>query len=136
MRAQTPPGHARLINDHEAPGKPSWRYGTPGIARALQMAGIGLSDLDLQDRAEVALLDDASSCHGWAGILHTARPASQHAPRLKSTLPRLLTGLVAASSPLGTGILTGTVGVALVERAMLTATAPRTRRDALVLLDD
>lgn len=145
---QAPLGDKGFVADHEAPGTPSWCYGTPGVARALQMAGIALSDLDLQDAAEetlldcvtdesqLALLDDASLCHGWAGVLHTTWRASQHAPRLKAALPRLLAGHVAARAPRGSGILTGTEGTTLAERAATTGTPPKTGWDALLLLND
>jgi lantibiotic biosynthesis protein len=141
-------GNTRRASDREVPGTPSWCYGTPGIARALQMAGLALSDLDLQHRAEdallgcvtdesqLALLADASLCHGWAGVMHLTWRASQHAPRLETAIPRLLAGHVAARPTHGTGILTGTAGVALADRAVATATPPRTRWDALALLDD
>lgn len=145
---QVQPGHMRLVREDEVPGKPSWCYGTPGVARALQMAGIALSDLDLQEAAEdalfdcvtdewqLALLDDASLCHGWAGVLHTTWRASQHAPRLKAALPRLLAGHVAASPPRGSGILTGTEGTTLAERATTIGMPPKIGWDALLLLND
>lgn len=70
-----------------APGRPSWCYGTAGLARAQQLAGIVLGDVTRQHLAETALeratdperlatFRDASVCHGLAGLLHiTARTA-------------------------------------------------------------
>jgi hypothetical protein len=67
------------------PGRPSWCYGTPGITRAQQLAGLATDDPARQDVAEQALtgcltdlgqldsIRDASLCHGWAGLLHTVR---------------------------------------------------------------
>ncbi|WP_414941225.1 lanthionine synthetase LanC family protein [Amycolatopsis sp. cmx-11-51] len=65
--------------------RPSWCYGTPGIARALQLAGRALHDRFRQQRAEAAFttclndpaqldsLTDRSLCHGTGGLLATAR---------------------------------------------------------------
>jgi lantibiotic biosynthesis protein len=85
-----------LVDRHElqtstvsqgGPLRPSWCYGTPGVARALQLAGHASGDLRRADLAEQALtgcltdsrqtayLTDASICHGWAGAVHTARRA-------------------------------------------------------------
>ncbi|WP_338785438.1 lanthionine synthetase LanC family protein [Streptomyces sp. DG1A-41] len=69
----------------QRPGRrrPSWCYGTPGIARAQQLAGLALGDCDRQRQAEQALagcladdqqlaqLTDASLCH--LGGAHTDR---------------------------------------------------------------
>ncbi|WP_163568879.1 lanthionine synthetase LanC family protein [Fodinicola feengrottensis] len=87
-----------------APGRPSWCYGTPGIARAQQLAGLARDDSDRARRAEqalaecladhhqLALIRDASLCHGWAGLLHTTARVAANATddRLASTaLPQL-----------------------------------------------
>lgn len=37
------------------PARPSWCYGTPGLARARQLAGLALRDLARQEAAEHAL---------------------------------------------------------------------------------
>jgi hypothetical protein len=69
----------------QTPPRPSWCYGTPGIARAQQLAGHALRDTDRQHLAETAFtscvtdpaqtrcLTDRSLCHGTAGLLATAR---------------------------------------------------------------
>lgn len=73
------------------PGRPSWCYGTPGIARAMQLAALARCDKTRQNEAEnalircvtdpdqTALLIDPGLCHGWAGTIaatwHAARDA-------------------------------------------------------------
>jgi hypothetical protein len=117
------------------PGRPSWCYSTPGIARALQLAGIALGDIDLQHRAEHILLaavtdptqlqqvSDVSLCHGWAGIALTtwcaARDSTDSA--LTAALPALTDaftdalGATDCAPPLGapTGLVQGVAGAAL-----------------------
>ncbi|MFJ1651521.1 lanthionine synthetase C family protein [Streptomyces sp. NPDC088337] len=79
------------LNEHRDPThtpprtRPSWCYGSPGIARALQMAGHALGNeawLELADQAVQAALRrleldrdlrEAGLCHGWAGLLHILR---------------------------------------------------------------
>ncbi|GAA4907777.1 lanthionine synthetase C family protein [Streptomonospora salina] len=67
------------------PGPPSWCYGTPGLARAQQLAGLALADRArcriaeealarcLDDPVQQALLQENGLCHGRAGILHVLR---------------------------------------------------------------
>jgi hypothetical protein len=77
---------ARFGSTHQdGPGRPSWCYGTPGIARAIQLAGRALNDSGRTRTAELALfgcvtddrqlaaLDNETLCHGWAGLVHTTR---------------------------------------------------------------
>ncbi|WP_037063007.1 lanthionine synthetase C family protein [Pseudonocardia acaciae] len=77
--------------DARTPGRTAWCYGTPGLARALQLAGdtLGVSEWsDLAVAALTARLDDELNrtappsrgsprdhalCHGWAGVLHITR---------------------------------------------------------------
>jgi hypothetical protein len=66
------------------PLRPSWCYGTPGIARAQQLAAIATQDVARQEIAESALarclsdpaqlarITDGGLCHGWAGVYQTA----------------------------------------------------------------
>src|SRR5206468_664968 len=75
-----PVRHAGTVRQG-GPGRPSWCYGTPGLARAQQLAALALADPRRQRLAEQALagcvaderqlaqLGDASLCHGWAGLL-------------------------------------------------------------------
>ncbi|WP_301175512.1 lanthionine synthetase C family protein [Actinomadura geliboluensis] len=74
------------------PTRPSWCYGTLGIARSLQMAGLALGDparrkaaedlalAALTDPARLALITDASLCHGWAGVLTATRAIAADSP--------------------------------------------------------
>jgi hypothetical protein len=113
------------------PGRPSWCYGTPGIARALQSAALATGDAGLRQTAERALaacladqaqlgqLTDASLCHGWAGLLHAARcaatdatdPARFDLARLDRELRRFLR---VHGMPRQEGLLTGSTGIRLV----------------------
>lgn len=123
-----------------APLRPSWCYGTPGIARALQLAGIAMGDTARQETAETALaacltdthldrLTDAGICHGIAGVYQTAYRAAANArsPEIGARLPALAAAVTALSGNPAPGdpdgLLTGNTGVHL---AALTAqhTAP------------
>jgi len=132
------------------PQRPSWCYGTPGIARAQQLAALVTEDQARQLAAEQALvgcvndehqlaqLHDASLCHGWAGLLHATRRTAADATddRLAASLPALRTRLQNHldhyGPPTSPGLLEGTTGVLLAGRA---GTAPVTRWDACLLLD-
>lgn len=115
--------------------RPSWCYGTPGIARALQLAGLAVGDPYrawiaeqailgcLTDDRQLAHLTDAGVCHGWAGLIHTARRAASDAAT--SDLP---TAVIAAEGlmrlhvrdhglPAADGFLEGAAGVELVSMA-------------------
>jgi hypothetical protein len=115
----------------EGPRRPSWCYGTPGIARALQLAGIATGDHARQQRAEGALascladpeqlarLTDPAVCHGWAGVFTTAWHAAADARTgaLARHLPPLLTELLdrtpqPASSAEPIGLIEGSAGIA------------------------
>lgn len=66
------------------PSRPSWCYGTAGVARAQQLAALALDDQERQNTAERAMaaalsdsrqraaITDASLCHGHAGLLQIA----------------------------------------------------------------
>ncbi|MFI5497131.1 lanthionine synthetase C family protein [Actinoplanes sp. NPDC051859] len=113
------------------PGRPSWCYGTPGLARALQLAGIALGDRDRQHAAEQALaacladpaqlaqIVDPAICHGWAGLALTAWHVHADAlcPAVGTHLPALLERLVThARDPLPDdlpGLVDGRAGIAL-----------------------
>ncbi|WP_131786398.1 lanthionine synthetase LanC family protein [Protofrankia symbiont of Coriaria ruscifolia] len=88
------------------PQRPSWCYGTPGLARAQQLAALALGDRRRQHKAESALagclvdekqlaqLGDAGVCHGWAGLVQTTRRAAADAgpdSALAASLPALHT---------------------------------------------
>ncbi|MGW7067099.1 lanthionine synthetase C family protein [Streptomyces sp. NPDC054855] len=113
------------------PGRPSWCYGTPGIARALQLAALARNDAAAQRCAEQSLLTcitdhrqlsrirDATVCHGWAGLLLAAERIAADAGKdaIKLELPhlynRLTDYMVRQEIPKGTGLLTGADGVLL-----------------------
>lgn len=127
------------------PGRPSWCYGTPGIARAQQLAGTALGDRNrartaalalracLTDPDQLARITDASLCHGWAGIFQTAWRAHHDDPTIID--PPLLDHLahrLHTTDPVGEGLLEGRPGQAL---AALTGTRQtRPTWDRLLLL--
>lgn len=106
--------------------RPSWCYGIPGIARALQLAGIALSDTSRQRTAERMLLTclnnqaylstitDGGLCHGWAGILQATRRVAEDAltPGLSVHMNEL-TRRVLNTTPQDTAFLDGQAGTAL-----------------------
>lgn len=136
--------------DQRGPQRPSWCYGTPGLARAQQLAALALGDQHRQraaenavtacvaDEEQLALLDDACLCHGWAGLVQTVRRTAADAgpdSELTALLPRLHTRfehhLHGRRPVTGDGLLEGTAGIALTRHA---ATAPAFRWDACLLL--
>ncbi len=88
------------------PARPSWCYGTPGIARAGQLAGIATDDpqrarayeiaLDqcLADPAQTVLLTDPGLCHGLAGVYQTTGQPPRTPP-----LPHLPHGCRSSPTP-------------------------------------
>lgn len=145
-RAEHEAGTAR----QHGPQRPSWCYGTPGLARAQQLAGLALGDTRRQrfaqrvlawcisDESQLDQITDVSVCHGWAGVLHTAWRAGEHDEQVRARVPRLLDRLAECllhqPSP-GPGLLEGTAGVWLAQRAATTNRPPVTGWDACVLLD-
>jgi len=118
------------------PRRPSWCYGTPGLARAQQLAALALGDHDRQRAAEhamIACLTDPGQlaqltgpalCHGWAGALLTAWHAAADAgpSGITSRLPMLTGTLVRHAAGCGhPGLIEGTAGVAL---TLHTVTSP------------
>ncbi|MCX2968613.1 MULTISPECIES: lanthionine synthetase C family protein [Streptomyces] len=113
------------------PLRPSWCYGTPGLARAQQLAALALGDTDRQRLAEHALLAclsdpdqlgrirDAGICHGAAGLLHTTHRVARDATAtgFDAHLPGLRTLLLKHPAD-DDGFLDGEAGRAL---ALLTA---------------
>ncbi len=116
---------------HTGPGRPSWCYGTPGLARAQQLAALALHDHTRQQAAEDALarcladpgqlgsIIDRSLCHGWAGLLVTTWSVASdaRAPTVGLHLPPLLDRLLEhAEDPLSadtSGLIDGGAGMAL-----------------------
>jgi hypothetical protein len=109
------------------PARPSWCYGTPGHARAQQLAGIALGDIDRQRLAEHALhgcltdpgqlakITDVGLCHGWAGLIHTCRriAATAHTPALTRRVNALTDQTTPLPPVLEPGFLNGMAGLAL-----------------------
>jgi hypothetical protein len=141
---------AELRDGHPSrpgPGRPSWCYGTPGIARALQLAALARHDKPRQaaaenalarcvtDPAQTALLSGPGLCHGQAGTVaatwHAARDASTTS---LSTAASTLAGVLASSA--GTdcphGLIDGYAGAALTLHDLATG-APGTWTRCLLL---
>lgn len=132
------------------PQRPSWCYGTPGIARALQLTALAVGDRAAQVAAEAALagcatdieqlrlLTDTSLCHGWAGLTHTVMRAQADAT-LDSPLAMAAAELArrfrgrAATPPPRLGFLEGQAGVQLVQHS-IDAGLPRSGWDRCLLL--
>jgi hypothetical protein len=110
------------------PPRPSWCYGTPGLARAQQLAGLATGNQQrrlaaeatltrcLADDAQLALLTDPAICHGWAGVLlttwHAAADSSGEGIGLR--VPSLADALVRRSRDADRpGLVDGRAGIAL-----------------------
>lgn len=133
------------------PLRPSWCYGTPGIARAQQLAGLALGDRARQQlavRAVIGCMSDAaqrrqitdnSLCHGWAGLLQTAWRVAHdaHDSGLTSRVTKIAERVPpepGAEEDRNIGLLEGVSGVAL---ALLTAerdAPPASSWDACLLI--
>jgi lantibiotic biosynthesis protein len=125
--------HRTASATHAGPHRPSWCYGTPGIARAQQLAGIATHHHNrittaeqalkscITDDNQLRLLTEPGLCHGWAGLVHTVRRAANDA----RTQPLALAGgSICSDEPrhrslqpkdIGDGFLTGSAGVTLVD---------------------
>ena len=118
------------------PGRPSWCYGVPGLARAQQLAGHALRDPSREhiatralaetayDERQLGQITDAGLCHGWAGLLHAARRVAADVPDLAAWNPALRTlrrrtedHLARFGPPHHDGLLDGRAGLGLVEHA-------------------
>ncbi|MFB7947984.1 lanthionine synthetase LanC family protein [Kitasatospora phosalacinea] len=163
-------GHAWpywTTRNHLRPGRtpsaqrPSWCYGTAGVARAQQLAALALDDQRLRHTAEDALASaltdtaalaattDLSACHGFAGLAHIAQRAAADADppgaaRLRATTALLLdTAHPPRTDPdrqarhlldtAGPALLEGAAGTALALLAPATGTAPTTGWDSCLL---
>ncbi|WP_433531297.1 lanthionine synthetase C family protein [Micromonospora sp. CA-263727] len=132
------------------PLRPSWCYGTPGIARAQQLAGLATGDTNRRHLAEQALvscladprqlqqISDVSLCHGWAGLLLTTWRTATHAatPKITEHLPHLTDQLLhhIAAEPLSDGLLEGHAGVALTLSAIAHGELPISGWDTCLLI--
>ncbi|AXI77471.1 lanthionine synthetase C family protein [Peterkaempfera bronchialis] len=146
------PADLRTGTTHQSgPGRPSWCYGTPGIARAGQLAAIALHDHQLQrefedaltacvhDPAQLDQITDTGLCHGWAGLYQTVWRASRDAltPALRARLPGLAKALARHARPgtAGPGFLDGDAGTALALTTAANDAAPTCGWDACLLID-
>ncbi|MBV9026212.1 MAG: lanthionine synthetase C family protein [Streptomycetaceae bacterium] len=150
--------------DPSAPRRPSWCYGTAGLARARQLAALALGDIRRQIEAENALVSALTDpaqlkaitedglCHGTAGLAHiAARMATDARPstaaQLRATIPALLTGVcppetdpadvaltMIHNDKAGPGFLDGTAGIALALQTSATAVPPQSAWDACLLI--
>jgi class I lanthipeptide synthase len=126
----------------QTPLRPSWCYGTPGIARAQQLAAHALRDTARQHLAEAAFtrcvtdpaqiqrLSDRGLCHGTAGLLATARRIAADAltPTPLTPIEDLHRQATPTTDEPG-GLLDGTTGSDLA-----TAATTTTSWDACLLL--
>jgi hypothetical protein len=120
------------------PGRPSWCYGVPGTARALQIAALARGDKQRQakaedalarcvtDPAQTALLTDPGLCHGWAGTTaatwHAARDSGN--PALSAAAGALAGSLASrADGDHPYGLIEGYAGAALVLHDLATQAA-------------
>lgn len=116
------------------PGRPSWCYGTPGIARSQQLAALACGNRSLQadaedalaqcasDPAQTAQLTDPGLCHGWAGMIASTWHASRDAVdgRLENVLEPLVRSLAeAACGGQPHSLMNGTAGAALTLHTVL-----------------
>jgi len=143
--------HACDATTQTGPGRPTWCYGTPGLARAQQLAALALGDTQRQRRAEQALagcladehqlaqLTDASLCHGWAGLLQTTwRVAADARDPGRFDLPGLLhrtQRFLHDHGPPTDDLLDGVAGARLAIHTITVSTAPASGWDACLLLD-
>jgi hypothetical protein len=136
---------------HTSRQKLSWCYGTPGIARAQQLAGLALGDIERQRLAETAMLaclaDEAQIdrirevglCHGIAGVLQTTWRMATDAltSDLAAQVPRLVDTLLHRmdTTPFTSAeFLDGEAGVALALHTAATGTAPVGGWDSCLML--
>ncbi|TGZ17599.1 hypothetical protein DV517_25720 [Streptomyces sp. S816] len=145
-----------------APQRPSWCYGTAGVARAQQLAAFALGDPRLRHDAEgalaAALVDpkalaattDLSACHGYAGLAHIAHRAAADASRRSADRLRSVAALLLNTihppradadeqaqrllATAGPTFLEGAAGTALALLTPATGNAPATGWDACLLI--
>jgi lantibiotic biosynthesis protein len=131
-----------------APGRPSWCYGTPGIARALQLAAIAVGGRPEQEAAEadlaaslsqpsLARFDAPGLCHGIAGVYVTAARTAQDAitPAIGRELPRVAALLARQPASTGDpGLLTGDAGTRLALESAARCAPPLSGWDACLLI--
>lgn len=132
---------------HEPP-PPSWCYGTPGLARAQQLAALALQDADgqhtaedallrcLSDPAQMARVQESGLCHGTAGLLQITHRAAQDAPpgTFTTALAQLRDRLLSQDHTHEDGFLGGPTGTALAFEASAGSGIPASMWDACLLI--
>ena len=133
--------------------RPSWCYGTPGHARAQQLAGLALGDHErmrvaeralagcVLDRQVTGLLTDASLCHGWAGLVQALWRAASDAldpgplqAALRTARRGMEDQLTRIGPPASSGLLEGTSGIMLAQNDLSQAGGEPPAWDACLLL--
>ncbi|WP_172387341.1 lanthionine synthetase C family protein [Streptomyces sp. MNP-20] len=141
------------VPHHAQPARPSWCYGTPGIARSLHLSARTCHREHTRLRAEhvltscataagqLAHLHDATVCHGWAGLCLAVAAIAADAPA--SGLPHLLPSLQARldsaaaqhPSPDAAGLLTGADGILLTRHTLHPARSVASGWETCLLLN-
>ncbi|GIF69320.1 hypothetical protein Ais01nite_73550 [Asanoa ishikariensis] len=131
------------------PNRPSWCYGTPGLARAQQLAAIALADPGRRQSAEDALarcladpaqlgrIIDPSLCHGWAGLAATTwyAAADARSTSLATALPPIVRQLIQhadSTAPARSGLIEGHAGAAITLHTIATRTDIRWASSVLI----
>ncbi|MCG5220593.1 lanthionine synthetase C family protein [Streptosporangium sp. KLBMP 9127] len=131
------------------PLRPSWCYGTPGLARAQQLAALATDDTTRRVTAESALtgclndprqlrrIVDHGLCHGSAGVFMTvaafaADAIAPYALPMSLVTDLLLDGPAATNAP--PGFLAGNAGYGLALQALADGAPPTTTWDTCLLL--
>jgi hypothetical protein len=145
--------HSQGRTSHGRQARPSWCYGTPGQARAQQLAGLALGDQERMRVAEHALagcvldqqvtglLADASLCYGWAGVVQALWRAASDALSPRRSRPRCarrdgawkITSPAQARQPQA-GSWKGTSGIQLAQNDLPRAGGEPPAWDACLLL--
>lgn len=145
--------HKRGTTNAGRQARPSWCYGTPGQARAQQLAGLALGDQErmrtaeralagcVLDRQVTGLLVDASLCHGWAGLVQALWRAAGDAldpgplgAALREARRGMEDHLARAGPPACSGLLEGTSGIMLAQNDVPHAGGEPPAWDACLLL--
>jgi hypothetical protein len=142
--------HRTATARQPGPGRPAWCYGTPGLARAHQLAAIALDEPQrrrmaedalagcLTDTRQLARLNGASLCHGWAGLLLTTwriRGDCDDPDRFDlSTLLRRTAQVLHRPPPADDSLLDGRSGARLAWHTVTAGAEPASGWDACLLL--
>ncbi|MFI2764297.1 lanthionine synthetase C family protein [Streptomyces echinatus] len=128
---------------------PSWCYGTPGIARAQQLAALALGDDDhklaaeralqycLADPRQLDMLTGRGLCHGVGGLIRTVQRVAQDAETpapFHNWLPEGSGRFLAAPAPERHDLLEGVTGATLAFMGAEPGAVAGTDWDACLLL--